>query len=313
VDWSNEQYVRLYTRDTTNWKRLGWDGQCVLMALLRKVDRSGAVDLEGLDPWEAVMLHVGCPEPVARAGTAALLRVKTLKVVGDVLVFPNHMAAQEAVKSDKQRQKESREKRAAGLVTKRDATASQNVTDGHEAEQIVTPENVRSRPVTDGHSVLCSASPGSALPANANQPSAPARDGSADTSESAEMPTGSGHQQTVLDAFREAWPAGVTMPRLYGQKLREGVEHCRSVAKTHGKDLYATAKAVCLAAVPGAKDWDFQVAKVDPYAAQPPKNRRRGGDPEDFTGPAPATAFPNQERSMEEIFGPKKATKVSNG
>lgn len=129
MDWSNERYVRLYIRDTTTWKRLGWDGQNMLMQLLRKVDRSGMLDLDGLEAWEAAMLHTGAPEEAARAGIAAMLRVGAIELLGSALVFPNFVDAQECVKSEALRSREYRERRARGEhVTESDATPSPGVT-----------------------------------------------------------------------------------------------------------------------------------------------------------------------------------------
>lgn len=156
MDWSNERYVRLYVRDSTTWKRLGWDGQCVLMHLLRKVDRAGTLDLSGLEAWEAVSLHTGATEETARQGIAALLRTETVTVRDGRLAFPSFIEAQECSKSDKQRQRESRDRRAApgkAAVTNRDEQ-SQNAPD---SSQPVTSGHERSQPVTLGHSVLCSA------------------------------------------------------------------------------------------------------------------------------------------------------------
>ncbi|HMI91588.1 MAG TPA: hypothetical protein VK509_09515, partial [Polyangiales bacterium] len=74
MDFSNEYYVRVYVRDTTTWKRLGWDGQAVLVQLLRKMDMAGVLDIEDMEPWEAVMLHCGAPKATAKAGVDACLR-----------------------------------------------------------------------------------------------------------------------------------------------------------------------------------------------------------------------------------------------
>jgi hypothetical protein len=147
MDWSNERYVRLYVRDTTSWRRLGWDGQCMLMHLLRRADRSGALEIDGLEPWEAAMLQTGAPEDVARRGVEAMLRVGVVEVRGALLVFPNYLAAQECTKSDALRAREYRERRAAGnFVTNRDAIESRDVTvssqvdrDRHEPSHGVTP------------------------------------------------------------------------------------------------------------------------------------------------------------------------------
>lgn len=187
MDFSNERYVKLYTRDTTNWRRLGWKGQAALVLLLRKVDRSGALELEGIEPWEAVSLATGLPEDVTREGVAKMLEQDTVRVVGDLLVFPKHIEAQEALKSDRLRQKESRERRAIGLpregsrtvtaqpvesrgVTRRHASAERSVTPcdapvtpRDQTSRAVTPQPERSRAVTGGHSVLSCAVQSSAV------------------------------------------------------------------------------------------------------------------------------------------------------
>lgn len=174
MDYSDEAYVRLYTRDTTNWRRMGWDGQNVCMQLLRKVDRAGALELSGLEPWEAVKLAINGPEDAVRRGVETLLDLGTLVVVGDLLVFPNHIEAQTAVRSDKLRQKESRERRALGIgvsVTNRDAQ-SRGVT-APSREQPVS--DGQSQPVTPRHSLLNSAVHSSTQipPARAGESAAP--------------------------------------------------------------------------------------------------------------------------------------------
>lgn len=130
MDWPNEHYIRVYTRDTTTWKRLRWSGQSVLMAVLRKLDAAGVMDIEDVEPWEAVELHCGAPQDVAQEGMEACLRLGVLIHEGNHLIAPKFIEAQWANKSDKQRQKESRDRRRADvLVTNRDGE-SQNVTPG---------------------------------------------------------------------------------------------------------------------------------------------------------------------------------------
>lgn len=142
MDYPNESYVRLYTRDTTTWKRLQWEGQCVLGQLLRKVDRAGVLELGAdLEVYVGVHLHMEhAPLEFVRAGVQKILELGVASYQNGFLVFPNFIAAQEASKSDKQRQRESRERRRDRAEEK--------------PSQIVT---VPSQPVTTGHSVLCSA------------------------------------------------------------------------------------------------------------------------------------------------------------
>lgn len=114
MDFANERYVRWYVRDTTTFKRLKFEGQCVLGLLLRKADRAGVIDIgPDVEPWEAAVLHIeGCPEKFARLGMARLLKERVIVHDGDRLVFPRYIEANETPMSDKQRAKESRAKRA---------------------------------------------------------------------------------------------------------------------------------------------------------------------------------------------------------
>ena len=45
VNWQDEQFVKVYTRDTGEWTLLSWDAQALLLQILRKVDRSGVLQL----------------------------------------------------------------------------------------------------------------------------------------------------------------------------------------------------------------------------------------------------------------------------
>jgi hypothetical protein len=172
MDFSNEPYVRVYTRSTTTWRRLEWQGQCVMMQLLRVVDRAGVLDIEDMTPAEAVSLHTGLPPDVAEYGMARLLDLGVCVHNGGALLFPRYLDAQESTKSDRQRQRESREKRRAtaaeSVVTDRDFR-SQNVTESHTRSHAVTSRHEPSQPVTLTSALLCSASalPSLAVPCSA--------------------------------------------------------------------------------------------------------------------------------------------------
>lgn len=143
MDFSNESYVRLYVRDTTNWFRLGWEGQCTLAMALRKVDRAGILECDGTDPATAVSMHVHGPIDFIRKGVDSLIAcgVATLTAEGD-LFFPNFLAAQESRKSDKLRQRESRERRqaeaASGSHWPEPSQIVTDVTVGHSESHPVT-------------------------------------------------------------------------------------------------------------------------------------------------------------------------------
>lgn len=160
MDWQNERYVRLFVRNTTTWRRLGWDGQCLLMHLLRMVDRAGVLDIEDMTPAEGAALHTFAPADVAERGMDKLIQYGVVRHESGRLIFPNYMDAQECVMSDKLRAKMSREKRSA----------SRDVTQALQDEQIRHDE---SRRVTSNHAAsLQPCLPSRADPSVPIQPSA---------------------------------------------------------------------------------------------------------------------------------------------
>lgn len=46
MDWENERYIRVYTRDTSDLLAIGHIGRAVWWELLRKVDRAGVIELD---------------------------------------------------------------------------------------------------------------------------------------------------------------------------------------------------------------------------------------------------------------------------
>ena len=166
MDFANERYVRVYTRDTATWKLLPWQGRALLPLILRKLDRAGVADLgEAETPAEAVAALVDLPEEVCAVGLPALLKRGVLVLQGGRLWAPKFVEAQECASTPAQRQRESRGRaRELGaleghappipplleaapqppvtirdeVVTKRD-DLSRAVTDGHATSQVVTP------------------------------------------------------------------------------------------------------------------------------------------------------------------------------
>lgn len=135
MNFEDEHYVRIYTRDTKTWKRWGWEAQTVFMHVMRKLDKAGVLD-DIDDPVPDVALMTGLPESVVEVGLPKILKSGTLEINGTALVAPKYIEAQTAAKSDAQRQRERREKRRAEArrVTKRDGS----VTEGHELSRAVT-------------------------------------------------------------------------------------------------------------------------------------------------------------------------------
>jgi hypothetical protein len=128
------------------------------MFLIRKLDRAGVLD--GIDdPESDVALVTKVPLEIVRVGLPRLLQSGVFELRGDRLVMLNYIEAQTAVRTEKARQRASREQRRATArlgVTKRDK-ASRNVTKCHARSRAVTRGHAESRAVTNCHSVLCCA------------------------------------------------------------------------------------------------------------------------------------------------------------
>lgn len=143
MNYEDEPYARAYTRDTLNWKLLGWEGQTVLLHMLRdKFDRSGVLDLECHDPSHAVTAITGLPLYVTEPGVAALLHQKTWVVNDGKLVWPNYVRAQTCRRSDKARQQESRQNRSRDALLPESQPVTRKrapVTERHTLSQPVTP------------------------------------------------------------------------------------------------------------------------------------------------------------------------------
>lgn len=108
--FEDEQYVRLYKRDTTTWLMLNWQGRCILPLIFRKLDRAGLLDL-GEDGYDALAAHIQVPIDVVEEGMKSILKRKALFLRDDgLLMAPRFIEAQEAKQSDKARQKASRDR-----------------------------------------------------------------------------------------------------------------------------------------------------------------------------------------------------------
>ncbi len=161
MDWANERFVLLYTRDTVTWKLLTWEARAVLMFLFRKVDRAGVIEL-GPDGLDGLAALIEVPVEVLERTVPQLTRAEraTVTIRDGWLALPNFLDAQETPRSDRQRKRDSRETRrdvalacergllspeTAAAVTKRDTT----VTVGHAESRTVTPTLTLPDPIYD--------------------------------------------------------------------------------------------------------------------------------------------------------------------
>ncbi len=146
MDWANERWVRVFTRDTVSWKLCDWRAHTTLLHLFRKVDRAGVLDVgdDGIAGLAAVLeLPIEVVEPgieqLTRTGNG---RLPTVVFSGAAYVIPNFIEAQETPQSDPQRTRESRGRRRdlASLVSRNVSDVTRNVSEP-------------SRGVTSGHAV----------------------------------------------------------------------------------------------------------------------------------------------------------------
>jgi hypothetical protein len=140
----------VYTRDTGDWNGLGWEARALFLALLRKCDRAGILDV-GKKQITGLASIVAMPEEVVARALPVLLEDGCLVANGSLLVVRNYIEAQESAQTDAQR---SRERRARD----RDRELSQNVT--RESQSVTE----TTRASTDGHGEALRAVPSRAVP-----------------------------------------------------------------------------------------------------------------------------------------------------
>ncbi len=173
MDYSNESYIRLYTRKTADHAVLCWQARALWPQILAVADRAGVIATKHGARGLAALVEM--PREVVDAGLPELLEDGCIREIagGRGFVVPNYLEAQEAKSSDKQRKREERERRLALALAVEIGAMSQNVTDesrnvtsshetgqkSHTASHGVTASHTESHPVT-----LCSALPCSALP-----------------------------------------------------------------------------------------------------------------------------------------------------
>lgn len=138
MNFSDEEYVRLYTSDTVTWKCLEWQGQALLSLALRKFDRAGVLEFGRHGPEKALMVATGLPLEVISAGLPKLVSEEVWVIEPDRIFWPKYVDAQTCTRSERVRQRASRARRQAQPQPTECDTASRIVTSGHENASGVT-------------------------------------------------------------------------------------------------------------------------------------------------------------------------------
>jgi hypothetical protein len=120
VDYANEPYVRLYTRDTATWAHLKWEARAVFPSLMRKLERHGTYDL-GRWGFQGLASVIRMPEDVTVTGVTNLIEEGVVVQNGSVLMVPNFLEAQSAQRplSNAERQAAFKERKKQALLRAR--------------------------------------------------------------------------------------------------------------------------------------------------------------------------------------------------
>lgn len=140
MDWSNERYVRAYTRDTADYRGMCWQARLLWWELLRKADRSGVIETKHGAKGIAALLAV--PIEVAEAGLADLLAdgclIESSEPPG--YLVPNYLAANETPMTEAERKRLQRER---ATVTKRPDMSGQRPKVSTQRDQVTkSPDSV---------------------------------------------------------------------------------------------------------------------------------------------------------------------------
>ena len=159
MDWSNERYVRIYTRKTVKYLLYPWQSRAIRNLVFLELDRAGVLECDSVDPVDAISAAIMIPREVVAVGLPPLIADGTLVFSGTKLYSPNFIEAQEAAKSDRERQKESRYRRRDLAKLETDVDITKCDTDVTKCDDTVTTGHEQSHAVTPCHSVLYCAVP----------------------------------------------------------------------------------------------------------------------------------------------------------
>ena len=114
--FEDEQYVRIYPKQTATYHKLGWEGRVVLHELFLHLDRLGVFSCSEDDPVAAASLVTEIPPDIVRVGLKRAIQQKCLVYIdqdGGYLFAPRFREAQEARYSNRLLCKRKRERAVA--------------------------------------------------------------------------------------------------------------------------------------------------------------------------------------------------------
>lgn len=145
MDWTDEDWIKVYTRDTAEWLCLPYRSRVLFLELLRKTDHAGVMQV-GRRGVEAVAVALHAPQDEIEAALPALLEDGCVVMADGRLVIPNKVPAQSARTSDRLRKQMQRER------TRDEALAGGSSSPvGEVADDPVTARHTPSQDVTRRH------------------------------------------------------------------------------------------------------------------------------------------------------------------
>lgn len=285
MDWSDERWVKLYTRDTTEWLSLSWRAQGLLCLILRKVNRAGVIDLGRLGK-RGLSAHIGGASawPDVEPALDELLADGCVTVEGSTLTVPNFIDAQTSIQSAAARKRAEREK--ASAVTFRDKE-SQGVTAGHEtrpevasASRDVTRRHAASRDVT----IDQTRSEETRREERRREGVQRETDASASPPDDAEASPGGSDDAPAEAPAEPAKGKRRSEPRPDASAPLPGTPAARAVASLAAtsrlREIVRRPHALCLAAVEAypAVNVPTEIAKAEAWLIANPANAKRDGD-----------------------------------
>lgn len=142
MNYEDEEYVRLYVRDTVTTKKIGWEGRTVLWHLLRVVQKSGILELqEGDDLVEIVSALCDLPESITKLGLERLASRGVTRRHAASLEIVRFVEAQNAKRSDRLRAQAYRDRQTQERLKSSEETASASriVTARHDSSLLASP------------------------------------------------------------------------------------------------------------------------------------------------------------------------------
>jgi len=131
VDWENERWIKVYTREQGSDMILSWDARALWLEIMKRLCRAGQLDMGGGGVKALAIMVRHDADAVAKALTE-LVKDGRVVINGDVLFVPNFHEAQDSRTANAERQRRRREKVVADAKL---AALSHPVTASHTETQ----------------------------------------------------------------------------------------------------------------------------------------------------------------------------------